>query len=133
MKEFQVLLLIHYLKFLENKYYDLIESALAKGTDSDIVQIRKFEARNKGSMCPTLTANMGTGGHNVPFIKDRWGIRKLTERECLRFQGFPEAFSFPDEVKRFARYTQLGNTVTVKVIEVLANECRRIIEESEFT
>ena len=37
---------------------------------------------------PTLTANMGTGGHNVPLIKVEDGIRKLTPTECFRFQGF---------------------------------------------
>ena len=38
----------------------------------------------------TLTANMGTGGHNVPLIKDENGIRKLTPRECLKI--FPKDF-----------------------------------------
>ena len=31
----------------------------------------------------TLTANMGTGGHNIPIIIDNYGIRKLTPNECL--------------------------------------------------
>ena len=31
----------------------------------------------------TLTATMGTGGHNIPIIIDNYGIRKLTPIECL--------------------------------------------------
>ena len=40
-------------------------------------------------MLGTLTANMGTGGHNVPLIKCADGIRKLTPRETFNLQGFP--------------------------------------------
>jgi site-specific DNA-cytosine methylase len=43
-------------------------------------------------MCFTLMANMGDGGHNQPVIKDRWGIRKLTERECARLQGYKDSW-----------------------------------------
>jgi DNA (cytosine-5)-methyltransferase 1 len=32
---------------------------------------------------------MGAGGHNVPLIKDDYGIRKLTPKECFAFQGYP--------------------------------------------
>ena len=38
---------------------------------------RVYVRENKSGVCPTLTANMGTGGHNVPLIKDDYGIRKL--------------------------------------------------------
>ena len=37
---------------------------------------RVYVRENKSGECPTLTANMGTGGHNVPLIKDDNGIRK---------------------------------------------------------
>lgn len=43
----------------------------------------------KKNQCPTLTANMGSGGHNVPLILDEKGIRKLTPRKCFNLQGFP--------------------------------------------
>ena len=29
---------------------------------------RKYVRENKSNLCPTLTANMGTGGHNVPLV-----------------------------------------------------------------
>ena len=43
---------------------------------------------NKSNCCPTLTANMGGGGHNVPLLLDNKGIRKLTPRECLIYKVF---------------------------------------------
>ncbi len=49
---------------------------------------RKYVRENKNGVCPTLTANMGTGGHNVPLILTKKGIRKLTPRECFNFKVF---------------------------------------------
>ena len=63
---------------------------------------------------------MGTGGHNVPLIKDDLGIRKLTPRECLNFQGFPKSFNFPDDMPVSQRYKQVGNAVTVTLIAKIA-------------
>jgi Site-specific DNA methylase len=81
---------------------------------------RVYVRKNKSNECPTLTANMGTGGHNVPLILDNLGIRKLTPRECLNFQGFPKSFNFPETVGQSQRYKQAGNAVTVNLIEKIA-------------
>lgn len=73
---------------------------------------------------PTLTANMGTGGHNVPVLQDDWGIRKLTLRECAELQGFSKDwFQFPPDVSRGQIYKQIGNAVTVPVVQKLARLC----------
>jgi len=88
---------------------------------------RKYVRENKNNVCPTLTANMGTGGHNVPIIKDKKGIRKLTPRECANFQGFDKNFKFPKELAVSHRYKQIGNSVTVKVIESIANEIQNVL------
>ena len=80
---------------------------------------RKYVRENKNNVCPTLTANMGTGGHNVPIIKDSYGIRKLTPRECANFQGFPENFILPN-LSDSKLYYQIGNSVTVPLIERVA-------------
>lgn len=103
----------------ENKYHKMI----SEKTDDKycIYQLRKFLVRVKSpGECPTLTANMGLGGHNVPFIHDTKGLRKLTEYECLRLQGFPTSFIFPDDVPRARRYVQIGNSVSVPIAELLA-------------
>jgi DNA (cytosine-5)-methyltransferase 1 len=80
---------------------------------------RKYVRRNKHNLCPTLTANMGTGGHNVPLIIRHGVIRKLTPRECLNFQGFPLDFNFPSDVALSAQYKQAGNSVVVPLIRAV--------------
>lgn len=99
-------------------YTELVKSINKKET---FYQWRRVYVReNKSGVCPTLTANMGTGGHNVPLIKDESGIRKLTPRECFNLQGFPKNFEFPDDVPNTQLYKQAGNSVTVDMIKKLA-------------
>lgn len=112
----------------ENRYHKMISKEIDDKTC--IYQLRKFLVRVKEpGVCPTLTANMGLGGHNVPFIHDAKGLRKLTEYECLRLQGFPEGFEFPDEVTRAKRYMQVGNSVAVPVVALLAKQVLEKIEK----
>lgn len=88
---------------------------------------RKYVRENKNGVCPTLTANMGTGGHNVPIIKDDKGVRKLTPRECARIQGFPDDYKIPN-IADSALYKQFGNSVSVPVIEAIAKQISKVIE-----
>lgn len=89
---------------------------------------RVYVRENKNGMCPTLTASMGQGGHNVPIVKDPRGIRKLTPRECARLQGFPESFVFPRNQANAHLYKQIGNSVTVPVISRIAENIRIALE-----
>jgi len=88
---------------------------------------RQYVRENKSGVCPTLTANMGTGGHNVPIIKDKKGIRKLTPLECGRIQGFPIDYKIP-ELADSALYKQFGNSVSVPVVEAVAKQMMRAME-----
>lgn len=107
----------------ENRYYEMISKSVVDR--ERLYQLRKYEVRAKEpGVCPTLTANMGLGGHNVPFIMNGHGLRKLTEHECLKLQGFPEGFSFPADVPRAKRYVQVGNAVSVPVARKLAERIR---------
>jgi len=87
---------------------------------------RQYVRENKSGVCPTLTANMGTGGHNVPIIKDKNGIRKLTPRECANIQGFPADYKIPS-LADSALYKQFGNSVSVPVISRIANNMKQAI------
>lgn len=89
---------------------------------------RKYVRENKSNRCPTLTANMGTGGHNVPLIKTDEGFRKLTPRECFNFQGFPKNFKLPKELPNTQLYKQAGNAVTVSMIKVLAEAIKKSLQ-----
>lgn len=88
---------------------------------------RQYVRENKSGVCPTLTANMGTGGHNVPIIKDKKGIRKLTPLECFRIQGFPKDYILPT-LADSALYKQAGNSVSVPVIEAVAKQMMKAME-----
>lgn len=81
---------------------------------------RRYVRANKKGVCPTLTANMGRGGHNVPIIKNTIGVRKLTPRECFLLQGFPSSFKLPNTIADSHLYHQAGNSVTVSVIQRIA-------------
>ena len=63
----------------------------------------------------------------VAFKKNNMGVRKLTIKECALLQGFPEDFEFP--VSRTQAYKQLGNTVTVNVIEEIAKRIADSLDE----
>ncbi len=106
------------------------EGKLDKMTSEEtIYQWRRVYLReNAKGLCPTLTANMGTGGHNVPLIKDKFGLRKLTPSECIRFQGFPDDFRFPTEMSNSASYKQAGNSVVVPVVKRIAEEIVRVLD-----
>ncbi|GGG56293.1 cytosine-specific methyltransferase [Bizionia arctica] len=109
----------------EHAYYPELEKTV---TSRDTVyQWRRVYVReNKSNVCPTLTANMGTGGHNVPIIKDDYGIRKLTPRECFLFQGYPENYLLP-EMANGRLYTQAGNSVTTTLIERISKEIIKVL------
>lgn len=107
------------LYYENSKYYPELAKTMTK--KDTVYQWRRVYCReNKSNVCPTLTANMGTGGHNVPLILDDFGIRKLTPEECVGFQGFPEEFSFPNDIGNASKYKEAGNSVSVPVIKRIA-------------
>lgn len=119
-------------KDVHEKYYyngkPLYEKLKGKIKEGGIYQWRRQYVReNKKGVCPTLTANMGMGGHNVPIIKDKKGIRKLTPYECARIQGFPENYALPC-IADSALYKQFGNSVSVPVIEAVARQMMKAME-----
>ena len=72
-------------------------------------------------MVPTLTANMGMGGHNVPLIlTNNKRIRKLTPKETFNVQGYPKNFKLPKGVSNGQLYKQAGNSVVVPLIRRIA-------------
>ncbi len=82
-------------------------------------------AMKKYKICPTLKANMGTYHDRVPIIRDRFGIRKLTPRECLDFQGYPADFGFKG-IPIESAYKQIGNSVCVPVIKRIAEKIYKL-------
>ena len=57
---------------------------------------------------------------------NRQGIRKMTPREWARLQGFPDDFKL--ELADTHLYKQFGNSVTVNVIEAIAENIQEVLE-----
>lgn len=106
----------------KSRYYEMMDKAIVN--DSVYQMRRAYMRENKNGVCPTLTANMGGGGHNVPIIRDHFGIRKLTPKECLGFQGFPSEFKIV--VSDIQIYKQAGNSVVVPLIKRIAEEMKKV-------
>lgn len=77
------------------------------------------------SALPHSCALRAGGSYNYLLVN---GERRLTGREMLRLQGFPDTF------KINLPYTQVrkiaGNSVSVKVIELIAEEVKKAIENN---
>ena len=104
----------------DHRYYKFLMESM---TNPDTVYQwrRQYVRENQSDVCPTLTANMGTGGHNVPLIITPAGFRKLTPKECLNFQGYPKEYAFP-RIAASKCYKQAGNSVTVPLIQRVAKQ-----------
>lgn len=109
--------------YTEGKYKQEIYQEILKNVKRSTTTYqwrRKYVRENKNGLIPTLTANMGAGGHNVPLIKTKHGIRKLTPKECFLAQGFPEDYILPNDLADSRLYKQAGNSVAVPVIYRIA-------------
>ena len=118
---------LYYTKKKYPKYFVKGEINLAEEITEmyEIYQLRRgmYVRKNQSGVCPTLTANMGTGGHNVPLIKVNDGIRKLSPKDCFNLQGFRvgEEYILPT-ISKSSLYKQAGNAVSVDVVKLIANK-----------
>lgn len=104
------------------KVYEVINREVTKTIEENYVyQYRRHYVREgNGKTCPTLTANMGVGGHNVPLLKDQKGVRKLTPKECFMLQGFPSSYNLIGSDANL--YKIAGNAVSIPVIEKICKQ-----------
>lgn len=113
----------------EKSFYEILVKDI-KSRETIYQWRRHYVRENKNNVCPTLTANMGTGGHNVPLILTDYGIRKLTPKECFAFQGFPiliDRYELPP-LSDCHLYKQAGNSVSVPVIESIAQNIMKALK-----
>lgn len=110
----------------DHMYYPELEKTIT--SNKTVYQWRRIYVReNKSNVCPTLTANMGAGGHNVPLIQDSYGIRKLTPLECFSFQGYPmEQYLLP-KIADSKLYMQAGNSVTTPLVKRISDEIIKVL------
>jgi DNA (cytosine-5)-methyltransferase 1 len=127
--------LIDFKKKVDPKYYYTAEKypsiwdtvSQDINTEGVIYQWRRQYVRaNKSGVSPTLTANMGTGGHNVPLIFTTHGIRKLTPRECFNLMGYPVDYRLPEQADSHL-YKQAGNAVAIPVITRIGEQIKKAL------
>jgi len=104
------------------------------GLHSDMTIIRQLpRGKNKGAdlkICPTISSNAFQENNLLE------GVRRLTEIECERLQGFPDNWTqYGDyngtikSIARTQRYKLIGNAVTVDIVELIAKRLKIIVDE----
>ena len=79
-----------------------------------------------------VCGNMGRERNLIqdrPISVNKWGVRKLTERECARLQGFPDTFKIP--VSTSQAYKQFGNAVSVPVAKEVARRLKLYLRQQD--
>ncbi len=63
---------------------------------------------------------------NIKGKVNERGVRRMTPREWARLQGYPDSYQLP--LADTHNYKQLGNSVTVTVIEAIAKQIRIVLD-----
>lgn len=99
------------------------------GEANSINHLRKY---NRKEIANTLHSSTGSGGNTDQFVN---GIRRLTEIECERLQGFPDYWTkfgnfdgVVKEIPKTQRYKMIGNAVTVRVVEEIGKRLINLYE-----
>lgn len=102
---------------------------------------------NDTYIVPKGAATLTGGGHSGGLHSDMTvirhkrgrnkGVRRLTEIECERLQGFPDNWTqygnYDGVIKPIAktqRYMLIGNAVTVDIVELIAKRLKFIVDEN---
>ena len=104
-------------------------TARARQDGSGMPVIRQLpRGKNKGAdlkICPTISSNAFQENNLL------CGIRRLTEIECERLQGFPDNWTqygnYNGRIRRISktkRYKLIGNAVTVDIVELIAKKIK---------
>ena len=85
-------------------------------------------SKGRDGICPTLLAAMGSPYERIPFFYDDFSIRKITQREAARLQGFPDTFEFPLKKTPKQVYKQIGNSVCVPIVKEIADQMMKVLK-----
>jgi DNA (cytosine-5)-methyltransferase 1 len=119
---------IYYYK-MNTQLYRHLNSFLSNNHRLHRVYNGKARNLRKPRLCPTITASMNSP-QNAVVLRDAYGIRRLTLRETLDFQGFPNEYYFPKSISIVDAYRQIGNSVTVPVIKRIAENIVELLQVS---
>ena len=105
---------------------DIDGCAGTRRTDTFVKIWQKSRGFNKGyelEICPTISSSSFEQNNT---LNDSYRIRKLTPRECLRLQGFPENFKIVCSDTQ--TYKQAGNAMSVNVVAMILRQIQKIKE-----
>ncbi len=80
---------------------------------------RKYAGLGRNLESPKDIANSLTTVTKDNLLLNNYRIRRLTPIECERLQGFPDGWT--DRVSDTQRYRQMGNAITVDVVQYIAS------------
>ena len=118
-----------YTYIIPKKAATLTAGGKSGGLHSDMTVIRQLpRGKNKGAdlkVCPTISSNAFQENNLLG------GVRRLTEIECERLQGFPENWTqygnYNGRIRRISktqRYKLIGNAVTVDIVTMIAKRLK---------
>ena len=86
-------------------------------TDVHAVFCDTYNGTIQGNVAATMTADMAGPTHSGPKVMQNMAVRRLTEVECERLQGFPDNYTnIRENCPSGARYKALGNSMAVPVM-----------------
>ncbi|WP_103604944.1 DNA (cytosine-5-)-methyltransferase [Campylobacter concisus] len=94
----------------------------AQGGNQEPKILQRARGFNKGgefAVCPTISSSSFEQNNLLKSAR----IRKLTPRECLRLQGFPESFKIV--VSDTQTYKQAGNAMSVNIIKMIFKQIQK--------
>lgn len=105
-----------YFKESRGQFVDITRQIMTETNLAHVQRAFGSKARNitGNDKCNTLTASMGTGGGNIPYLMDGKYYRRLSPIECERLQTLPD--NYTAGISDSQRYKALGNGWTVDVI-----------------
>lgn len=108
-------------KNIEGDYAYTVDSLNTGGVMVGTLRTHKdgngFRQMQSG-LAPTIPARAREDGSGQGVVVAESRIRRLTPLECERLQGFPDGWT--EGVSDTQRYKQLGNAVTVNVVQAIA-------------
>ena len=127
----------------ENRKRTSIKTSLARTITARYSKM----GSNDTYIVPKVAATLTGGGHSgglhsdMTVIRHKRGrnkcVRRLTEIECERLQGFPDNWTqygnYDGVIKPIAktqRYMLIGNAVTVDIVELIAKRLKFIVDEN---
>jgi len=86
-------------------------------TDVHAVFCDTYNGTIQGNVAATMTADMAGPTHSGPKVMQNMAVRRLTEVECERLQGFPDNYTnIKENCPSGSRYKALGNSMAVPVM-----------------